>query len=63
MAATPTIRPAGFKPADAAFQLSLSRTGLYNLISRGEIRVVKIGSRTVVPATEIERLLTIEDSE
>ena len=63
MAATPTIRPAGFKPADAAQQLSLSRTGLYNLISRGEIRVVKIGHRTVVPATEIDRLLAVDDAD
>ena len=61
MATTPTIRPAGFKPADAALQLSLSITGLYNLIQKGELRVVKIGTRTVVPATEIDRLLTVED--
>lgn len=58
-----TLRPAGFKPADAAFQLSISRTGLYNLIKKGEIRVAKIGHRTVVPAREIDRLLALESGD
>ena len=55
-----TTRPAGFQPAEAARQLSISRSGLYNLIKKGEIRVAKIGHRTVVPATEIDRLLSVE---
>ena len=63
MAATPTIRPAGFKPAAAAAQLSISRSNLYTLINKGELRVVKIGHRTVVPATEIDRLLDVENPE
>ena len=57
------LRPAGFKPAEAARQLSISRTGLYRLIHTGDIRVVKIGHRTVVPAAEIERLLAVDDGE
>lgn len=32
----------------------IGRTSLYGLIKRGEIRVVKIGSRTFIPRTEIE---------
>ena len=58
------LRPAGFSPAAAAYQLSIARSNLYNLIKRGDIRVVKIGHRTVVPASEIDRLLAIpEDGE
>ena len=55
------LRPAGYAPADAASQLSISRSHLYNLIKNGEIRVAKIGSRTVIPASEIDRLLTVEE--
>ena len=54
---TTSVRPAGFTPREAAEQLSISRSHLYNLISRGEIRVVKVGRRTVVPAVEIDRVL------
>jgi excisionase family DNA binding protein len=43
--------------ADAAVQLSVSRSYLYQLIDRGVIRRVKIGRRSVIPATEIERIL------
>ncbi len=34
-----------------------SRGHLYNLESRGELRLVRIGRRVLVPASEIERLL------
>ncbi len=55
-----TLRPAGFSPLQAASQLSISRSHLYNLIAKGEIKVRKIGHRTVVPATEIDRLLAVD---
>ena len=57
---TSTLRPAGFSPRQAALQLSISRSHLYNLIAKGEIRIKKIGQRTVVPATEIDRLLAVD---
>jgi excisionase family DNA binding protein len=34
--------------------LAISRTSLYDLIARGEINVIKIGTRTLVPAAELE---------
>lgn len=55
-----TLRPAGFSPREAANQLSISRSHIYNLIAKGEISVVKIGTRTVVPDTEITRLLAVD---
>lgn len=55
-------RPAGFSPVDAARQLSISRTSLYRLIRRGDLRTVKIGAgRTVIPTSEIDRLLALPD--
>lgn len=53
------LRPAGFSPAEAARLLSISRSTLYTLIARDELHVVKIGTRTIVPATEIDRLLDV----
>jgi excisionase family DNA binding protein len=44
--------------AEAAERLSISRTELYKLIGRGDIRSLKVGRRRVVPESEIERLLT-----
>jgi len=34
----------------------ISRGAIYNMRDRGEIRLVKLGRRTLVPASEIERL-------
>jgi hypothetical protein len=35
----------------------ISRSHFYELVARNEIRVVKLGHRTVVPVSEAERLL------
>ncbi len=54
-------RPAAYSIPEAAAQLSVSRSHLYQLIDRGLIRRVKIGHRSVIPATEIDRLLAVDD--
>jgi excisionase family DNA binding protein len=48
-------------PLDEASRLlgGISRGTLYNMSARGEIRLVKLGRRTLVPRSEIERLTTI----
>lgn len=43
---------------EACDALSISRTVLYRLIAAGELETVKIGARTVVRATELERFLS-----
>ena len=43
------------KPACDA--LGISRSHLYALAKRGRIRLVRLGGRTVVPESEIERVL------
>jgi excisionase family DNA binding protein len=54
--------PGAFKPRarrinDACAALGVSRSHLYNLAGEGKLRLVRIGNRTVVPESEIDRLL------
>ena len=57
MEALSPTRPVAFSVPEAALQLSVSRSFIYLLINRGEIRPVKLGSRTLIPAREIDRLI------
>ncbi|WP_367119194.1 helix-turn-helix domain-containing protein [Methylocystis sp.] len=43
--------------ADACRALSVSRSHLYALASKGEVRLSRLGSRTLVSMSEIRRLL------
>ena len=49
--------PFALSPKDAAESLGISRATLYRQISLGRIRVVKIGSRSVIPASCLLALL------
>ena len=42
---------------DAAHALGVSRTTLYNMAAAEKLRLVKVGGRTLVPETEIDRLV------
>lgn len=42
---------------DACQILQISRSHLYAMAAKGLIRLVRIGNRTVVPESEIDRLL------
>ena len=44
-------------PKDAAKSLGISRATLYRMINTGRLRVVKIGSRSVIPASCLLALL------
>ena len=37
--------------------LDISRSHLYSLFAKGQVRFIKIGRRTLVPEAEIDRLL------
>ncbi len=41
----------------ATARLGFSRAKLYNLISQGEIRSVKVGRRTFIAETELQRFV------
>jgi excisionase family DNA binding protein len=60
--ASPRGAPENLKPRarrinDACVILQISRSHLYALAAKGKIRLARIGGRTVVPESEIERLL------
>jgi excisionase family DNA binding protein len=52
-----TIRPSAWRVNDALLQLGISRATLYKMVSKGEIRLVRIGGRSLIPDSEIRRLL------
>lgn len=53
---TDSLRPC-FTIREAAQYLRISRALLYQLIRKGQIRTVKIGTRTILRGTELERFL------
>jgi excisionase family DNA binding protein len=51
------ITRSAFSVGETACRLGVGKSSVWALIANGAIRRVKIGGRTVVPATEIERIL------
>jgi hypothetical protein len=39
-------------------KIGISRSGFYGRLKAGDIHVIRIGGRTLVPASEVARLLT-----
>jgi excisionase family DNA binding protein len=54
--ASTAIRPAAWRIADAARQLGISRSSLYRMAALGQVRIIKIGGRSVIPDSEVMRL-------
>lgn len=52
-----SFEPRAYRINDACQILQISRSHLYELIARGKIRLIKIGCRSLISATEIQRLL------
>ncbi|RBP18162.1 excisionase family DNA binding protein [Roseiarcus fermentans] len=48
--------PKARRVPEACKALGISKAMLYKLAARGKIRLVRIGGRTVVPESEIDRL-------
>lgn len=55
----PPIEPDLLDLAEVALRLNISRTTLWRLARRGDIRTVRIGGRTLVPRTELTRLIDV----
>lgn len=51
------MAPVAYGVKDAAAVLGLSRATIYNMINAGTLRKVKIGRRSVIPATDILALM------
>ena len=56
-APSPWRRPDAWRVNDALRQLSISRATLYKMVKNGDLRLAKVGGRTVVPDSEIMRLV------
>jgi len=41
----------------ACHRVGLGRTTLYELIKQGRIKTIKVGSRTLIPETELQRFI------
>jgi excisionase family DNA binding protein len=52
--------PLAYRVKDFCSRIGISASTFWKLVSRGEIRVVRIGGRTLVPASEVTRLLSGE---
>ncbi len=51
-------RPLAFRVKPFCRRVGISPATFYKYVGLGKIRVVKIGGRTLVPATEADRLLS-----
>ena len=56
------FEPRAYRINDACKILQISRSHLYSLTEKELLRLIKIGGRSLVPASEIERLLNGEAS-
>ena len=52
-----TLTRFAYSPAEAAEALSLSRTQLYRLVARGELRARRCGSRILISRSALEDYL------
>ena len=46
-----------YRPAEVAEATGTTRAFVYLLIQRGELRTVKLGRCTLIPASELDRIL------
>lgn len=49
--------PLANKIPEACRRLGVGRTSLYALVKAGEIHVIKVGSRTLIPESELQRFV------
>jgi excisionase family DNA binding protein len=54
---TPPGGPLAYSIKEASRATSLGRTRLYQLIAEGRLQAVKIGSRTLIPAHALNKLI------
>jgi excisionase family DNA binding protein len=49
-----------YRVPEACMALGIGRTSLYELVRIGELKLIKIAGRTLVPRSELERLTSVE---
>ena len=62
-----STQPSGLAPQalayrvpDACAVLGIGRTSLYELVKSGELKMIRIAGRTLVPRSELERLTRVD---
>ena len=55
--------PIAMSPRDAATSIGVSRSTLYRLIDSGQLRIVKIGRRTLIPSACLLALMDAPEVE
>lgn len=53
----PTSTPLANQVPQACARLGIGRTALYELLKAGELRCFKVGTRTLIPETELQRFI------
>ena len=48
---------------DSCSRLGIGRTLLYDLIKQGRLRPIKLGSRTLIPESELQRLISDQQTQ
>ena len=48
-----------YRVDEACHALGIGRTSFYELVKAGDLKLIKIAGRTLVPRTELERLTSI----
>ena len=52
-----TSIPLAHKIPDACRRLGIGRTMIYELLSAGELRSIKLGNRTLIPESELQKFI------
>lgn len=58
MNAQQNIGPLAVGVEDAYRALGIGRTAFYAMVARGELNLIKIGKRSLVPYADLQRLVT-----
>lgn len=49
-----------YRVDEACHALGIGRTSLYELVKTGELKLIKVAGRTLVPRSELERLTSVD---
>jgi len=49
--------PLAHQIPEACHRIGIARTSIYALIKSGEIRSIKVGARTLIPESELQRFI------
>jgi excisionase family DNA binding protein len=57
MATARQVEPLSYTVAGATAALGIGKTHLYELIKAGKVRKIKLGKRTLIPASDVRALV------